>query len=101
MDSQQQKHNDTLNSKYAVQHVSQDTNTKTDTKECAGELNVSEDGSKQAQSNLKVMEAALKSELRAIHTLVGRKLDMQNSKPLGTQGLHKRFIVIVIVTLKV
>ncbi|KAF9287108.1 hypothetical protein BGZ88_008752 [Linnemannia elongata] len=78
MDSQQQKHNNTLNSEINVQHESQDTNTKTDTKECAGELNVSKDGSKQAQLNLKVMEAALKSELRSIHTLVGRKLDIQN-----------------------
>ncbi|KAF9543314.1 hypothetical protein EC957_000976 [Mortierella hygrophila] len=78
MDSQQQRHNDTLNSENVVRHESQDANTKTDNKECAGELNVTEDGSKQAQSNLKAKEAALKSELRSIHTLVGRKLDIQN-----------------------
>lgn len=92
MDSQQQKHNNTLNSEINVQHESQDTNTKTNTKECAGELNVSKDGSKQAQLNLKVTEAALKSELRSIHTLVGRKLDIQNSKPLGTHGLRERLL---------
>lgn len=101
MDSQQQKHNDILNSENAVEYENQDTNTVTDTKECAGEFNVSEDGSKQAQSNLKGMEAALKSELRSIHTLVGRKLDIQNSKPLRTHELHEQVIVTVIATLKI
>ena len=101
MNSQQQKHNGTLNSEDAVQHESHDTNIKTDTKKRAGELDVSVDGSKQAQLNLKVMEAALKSELRSIHTLVGRKLDIQNSKSLVTQGLHERDIVSVIIALKV
>lgn len=66
-----------------VLHESQDTNTKADTD--AGDLNASEDVSKQAQLNLKVMEAALKAELRSIHTLVGRKLDIKNSKPLAIQ----------------
>lgn len=76
----QRQNNDTPAPESAVTHESQDTNTKADID--AGDLDASEDVFKQAQLNLRGMEAALKAELRSIHTLVGKKLDIKNSKPL-------------------
>ncbi|KAG0208180.1 hypothetical protein BGX33_006408 [Mortierella sp. NVP41] len=76
MNSQQQ--DDTPAPESAVQHERQDSSTVADTNTLAGEANESMDGARHAQSNLKTMETALKAELKMIHTLVGKKLDVQN-----------------------
>ncbi|KAG0286282.1 hypothetical protein BGZ96_009569 [Linnemannia gamsii] len=93
MESQQQK-NDTFAPESAVPHESQDTNTKANND--AGDSNASEDVFKQAQLNLKGMEAALKTELRSIHTLVGKRLDIKNidqelqQRLEDLEALHRR-----------
>ncbi|KAG0274231.1 hypothetical protein BGZ95_009988 [Linnemannia exigua] len=84
MDSQ--VHNSTLAAESIMQHETQDVNIAADIDAGATELNVSIEDSKQAQSNRKDMEAALKSELRFIHALVGKKLDLKNID----QELHQR-----------
>ncbi|KAF9920859.1 hypothetical protein FBU30_009194 [Linnemannia zychae] len=62
-------------SSQGIQDVNTTTNILEDNISSQGSMS---DSLQQKQLNLKVMEAALKSELRQIHTLVGKKLDIQH-----------------------
>ncbi|KAF9130715.1 hypothetical protein BGW39_002763 [Mortierella sp. 14UC] len=73
-----QHHSDTLADGSAFQYDTQEVSNTTDSNAGTAELNESKNDSMQAQSDRKDIEAALKSELRFIHTLVGKKLDIQN-----------------------
>ncbi|KAF9905275.1 hypothetical protein EC991_001874 [Linnemannia zychae] len=77
MESKQ--HNDTPVGDSTLQCATKNVNTTiTNNDVGAAELNESKGDAKQAQSDRKDMEATLKSELRFIHALVGKKLDIQN-----------------------